>query len=213
MEFGKNNWVHAISTLVGTLLPALKLSCYNFYEVGPKFIHGKTCRNMIEVSPDGMIQCPKGSNCPKREIGNTHKRIMVEAKCLYTSDKFPKFPSYHIPLRRIPQVLAEMVAYGSEELGLVSYTLLSTTLILVQFDEELWSEIMKLVEEKYGVSKPFMPTKLHKACKHLKEMMEAFIKTNTTLICEVPSLRGEMVMDLSHVFLSPYAFTAPFIPE
>ena len=55
MEFGKNNEVHAISTLVGTLLPALKPSCYNFYEVGPKFIHGKTCKHIIEVSPDGII--------------------------------------------------------------------------------------------------------------------------------------------------------------
>ena len=67
MEFGKNNEVHTISTLVSTLLPALKPSCYNFYKVGPRFIHGKTCRNMIEVSPDGMIQCPKGSNCSNRD--------------------------------------------------------------------------------------------------------------------------------------------------
>ena len=37
MEFGKNNEVHAISTLVGTILPALKPSCYNFYKVGPRF--------------------------------------------------------------------------------------------------------------------------------------------------------------------------------
>ena len=33
MEFGKNNEAHAISTLVSTLLPALKPSCYNFYKV------------------------------------------------------------------------------------------------------------------------------------------------------------------------------------
>ena len=106
-----------------------------------------------------------------------------------------------------------MVAYGSEELWLVLYTLLSTTLILVQFNTDLWATILNLCEEKYGVAKPLMPTKIHKACKHLKEMMEASIKTNTRLICEVPSLRGELVMDLPPVFLSPYAFTAPFIAE
>ena len=55
MEFGKNNKAHAISTLVSTFLPALKPSCHNFYEAGSRFIHRKICRNMIEVSPDGMI--------------------------------------------------------------------------------------------------------------------------------------------------------------
>ena len=213
MEFGKNNEVHVISTLVGTLLPALKPSCYNFYEVGPKFIQGKTCKHIIEVSPDGMIQCPQGSNCSKREIGDTHKRLMVEVKCLYPSDEMPKFPYYTIPVRHVPQVLAEMVGYGCEELWLVSYTLLSTTLILVQFDADLWEELMNLCEEKYGVAKPLMPTKIHKSCKILKAKMESFIKTHTRLICEVPSLRGELVVELPPVFLSPYALTSPFIVE
>ena len=188
MEFGKNNEVHAVSTLVSTLLPALKPSCYNFYEVGPRFIHRKTCRNKIEVSPDGMIQCPQGSNCSNREIGNRHIQIMVEVKCLYPSDEFPKSPYYHIPVRHVPQVLAGMVAYGSEELWLVPYTLLSTMLILVQFDADLWAELLDLCEEKYGVTKPLVPTKIHKSCKNLKEKMESFIKTNTRLLCEVPSL-------------------------
>ena len=213
MEFGKNNEVHAISTLVGTILPALKLSCYNFYQAGHRFIHRKTCRNMIEVSPDGMIQCPQGSNCSYREIGDTHKRIMVEVKCLYPSDEFLKFLSYHIPVRHVPQVLAEIVACGSEELWLMSYTLLSITLILVQFNADLWAEMLNLCEEKYGFAKPLMPTKIHKSCKNLNEKMESFIKTNTMLLCEVPSLRGELVIDLPPVFLSPYAFRSPFTVE
>ena len=162
MEFGKNNEVHAISALVGTLLPALKSSCYKFYEVGPRFIYGKTCRDMIGY--DGMIQCPQGSNCSNRGIGDTHKRIMVKVKCLYPSDEVPKFLSYHIPVRHVPQVLAEMVADGSEELWLVSYTLLSTTVILVQFDADLWAEMLNLCEEKYGVARPLMPAKIHKSC-------------------------------------------------
>ena len=119
---------------------------------------------------------------------------MVEAKCLYPSDEFPKFPSYNIPVRHVPQVLAEMVAYGSEELWLVSYTLLSTTLILVQFDADVWEEMLNLCEEKYGVAKPVMPTKIHKSCKILKAKMESFIKTDTRLLCEVPSLQELMCL-------------------
>ena len=106
-----------------------------------------------------------------------------------------------------------MVAYGSEELWLVSYTLLSTTLILVQFNADLWEEMLNLCEEKYGVAKPLMPTKIHKSCKILKEKMESFIKTNTRLLCEVLSLQGELVIDVPAVFLSRYAFTSPFIVE
>ena len=113
---------------------------------------------------------------------------MVEVKCLYPSDEFPKFLYYHIPVRHVPKVLAKMIAYGSEELWLVSYTLLSTTLILVQFDADLWADMLNLCEEKEGVAKPLMPTKIHKSCKNLKEKMESFIKPNTRLLCEVPSL-------------------------
>ena len=40
LDFGNENAIHAISTIVGLLLPALKLCCFSFYEVGPKFIHG-----------------------------------------------------------------------------------------------------------------------------------------------------------------------------
>ena len=44
-EFKKENEVHAISTLVGLLLPALKPKCYSFYEVGPQFIPGQNRAN------------------------------------------------------------------------------------------------------------------------------------------------------------------------
>ena len=38
-------------------------------------------------------------------------------------------------------------------------------------------------------------------------------QANTRLLCEVPSLRGELMIDFAPVFLSPYAFTSPFIVE
>ena len=83
----------------------------------------------------------------------------------------------------------------------------------MQFDADLWEKLMNLCEEKYGVAKPLMPTKIHKSCKILKAKMESFIKTHTRLICEVPSLRGKLVVELPPVFLFPYALTSPFIVE
>ena len=42
IKFGQENEVHAISTFVGLMLPALKPKCYSFYEVDPQFIHCQT---------------------------------------------------------------------------------------------------------------------------------------------------------------------------
>ena len=70
IDFGKENEVHAISTLVGLILPALKPKCYSFYEVGPQFIHGETRPNLIEVSADGLIECPSGQTCINRRAAD-----------------------------------------------------------------------------------------------------------------------------------------------
>ena len=158
IKFGQENKVHAISTLVGLMLPALKPKCYSFYEVGPQFIHGQTRENLIEVSADGVIECPVGPTCSNKKIVDPHKCIVVEAKCMYPSMEFPKFPLYFLPFRHVPQVLAKMKAYGAQQLWLVTYTVHSTMLIEVDFDPILWDKIMSLIEKKYGIPKPVVPT-------------------------------------------------------
>ena len=67
------------------MIPALKPKCYSFYEVGPQFIHGQTQENLIEVSADGIIECPVGPTCSNKKIADPHKHIVVEAKCMYPS--------------------------------------------------------------------------------------------------------------------------------
>ena len=156
IKFGKENKVQAISTLVGLILPALKTKCYSFYEVDPQFIQGQNRANLIEVSADGIIECPIGPTCSNKRVPDQHKRIVVEAKCMYPSIDFPKFPLY-LPFCHVPQVLAEMKAYDAQQLWLVTYTLQSTTLIKVDFDPILWDNIMSLAEKKYGIWKPVVP--------------------------------------------------------
>ena len=129
IEFRKENEVHAISTLVGLLLPALKPKCYSFYEVGPQFIPGQNRVNLLEVSMDGIIECTIGPTCSNKRVPYKHKCIVVEAKCIFPSTDFPKFPSYSLPFHHVPQVLAKMKAYNAEQLWLVTYTIQSTTLI------------------------------------------------------------------------------------
>ena len=186
IQFRKENEVHVISTLVGLILPALKTKCYSFYEVGTQFIQGHKRANLIEVSADGIIECPIGPTYSNKRVPDQHKCIVVEAKCMYLSTDFPKFPSYSPPFCHVPQVLAEMKAYNAQQLWLVTYTLQSTTLVEVDFDPILWDKIMNLAEKKYGIPKPVVPIRLHEESKSLRPEMMNFIRTHSRLVCEVP---------------------------
>ena len=95
IQFGCENEIHAISTLVGLAMPELLPPCYVFLECGPMFIHGQNWRNLIKVSGDGMLQCKNGKNCNQKHPKDW--RIAVETKCLYPSEDFPKFPLYRMP--------------------------------------------------------------------------------------------------------------------
>ena len=135
--------MHAISTLVGLILPALKTKCYSFYKVGPQFIQGQNRVNLIEVSADEITECQIGPTCSNKRVPDQHKLIVVEAECIY-------------PIH-VPQVLAEIKAYNAQQLWLLPYTLQTTTLIKVDFDPILWDKIMSLAEKKYGIPKPVVP--------------------------------------------------------
>ena len=203
IKFGCENEIHAISTLVGLAMPALLPSCYVFLECGPMFIHGQNCRNLIEVSGDGMLQCKNGENCNQKHPKD--RRIAVEAKHLYPSEDFPKFPLYRMPMQHIPQTLCEMAVNNVTELWLLSVTLFSMSIIVVYFDPNLWEKLMDLAEETYGGDKVCVPTKLHHLCKSLKVDLVNFVDTHTRCIGEYPSLCGELVINLPQVYLSPYA--------
>ena len=93
IDFGVENEIHTISTIVGLLLSALKPSCFSFYEVGPKFIHRRKRKNLI-VSADGIIVCTLEDKCPNKEIAKSHRRIAVEIKGVCPSKEQPNFLNY-----------------------------------------------------------------------------------------------------------------------
>ena len=63
IQFGTENEINAIASVVGLLMPALLPSCFAFFEVGPQFIHGIHRENLIKVSADGIINCTHGDSC------------------------------------------------------------------------------------------------------------------------------------------------------
>ena len=203
IHFGIANEIHAVATLVGCIMPALLPPCYVFLESGPAFIHGSSWKNLIEVSVDGIIQCKNGEVCTHDHRGR--KKIAVEVKCHYPTDNFPKFPMYRLPTRYVPQMLAEMVVHGVEELWLLSYTLSIMTVNVVYFDVTLWQKLLHLTEYKYGAENVAILMKLHPVIKSLKSDLVKFINTHTRYICEVPSFRGEINVNLPDGYISPCA--------
>ena len=90
----------------------------------------------------------------------------------------------------------ELVIYKADELWLISFTLYSVTLIVVYFDEVLWSKLLNLAEEKYGQNNIPVPNRLHLQSKLLKQDLMKFTETHCKFILEVPSLGGELAVNL-----------------
>ena len=81
LDLGKDFEKHGIATLVGAIMPALLPPCYMFFEVSTFILQTPSGRDIICVSPDGLLVCTLGQDCPYQEVFD-HKRIAVEIKFL-----------------------------------------------------------------------------------------------------------------------------------
>ena len=60
LDHGKINEIHRIATICAILMPSLLPSCIQFVEDGCYFVDGDVIPKLLEVSPDGTIECQKG---------------------------------------------------------------------------------------------------------------------------------------------------------
>ena len=207
-DHGKKNEVNAISTLISTVLPAMLPECFAFFEVGPKFIHSQNREQLMEVSADGFIMCANGcQDCPNY-AKHGDRKIIIEIKSPYPSEDIPENVYYEVPPRHVPQLLAEMEAYNSSELWLVCSIKRSCTFISVEFDEDLWNSIWNIVTELYADEKPKMPTRIHPSIRDLRMRIASFTRSNSVLMCEVPTITGEY----GNVYIDPN-FSSPYSPN
>ena len=204
-DHGTRNKINAIATLVSTIVPAYLPACFAFYEVGPCFISGESRKNILEVSADGILQCAFGENCPNVDIHGP-RRIVVEIKSPVPQQNVPETIYYEVPTRYVPQIQAELKAYDCSELWLVCSTAISTSVIVINYDNILWESIFKIMEELYGPEKPVIPTRLHGHLKDLRVTIAKSKKTHSHLMCEVPTVTGEAGnITLDPHFKSPYS--------
>ena len=145
-DHGTKNEVNATSTLITTVAPAFLPACYAFYEVGPAFVHTQDGKYILEVSVDGVMQCSLGKECPNYNIHSDH-RILVEFKSSVPQENIAETIFYEVPPRYMPQLQSQMKAYVCDEVWLVCSTVISATVIIVHFDENLLSDIWSLLLE------------------------------------------------------------------
>ena len=205
-DHGTKNEVNAIATLISTVIPAYLPACYAFYEVGPAFVGCDEYPKLLEVSADGILQCSLGQeSCPNYHI-HSDRKIVVEIKSPTPQENVTETIFYEIPNRYVPQVQSEMKAYGCLESWLLCSTAISASVIVVQFDEDLWKCLWDLTVQLYAPEKPNIPTKLHESVKELKLEVASSKNRTTKLLCEVPTVTGEYGnITVDPNFSSPYS--------
>ena len=204
-DHGTRNEVNATATLLSTVVPAYLPACYAFYKVGPTFINAEDRDNLLEVSADGLLQCSFGKDCPNYHI-HGDRRILVEMKSPVPQENIAETIFYEVPSRYIAQVQAQLKAYMCNELWFVCSIAISATVIVVHFDEKLWTSIWDIIVDLYMPEKPKIPTRLHPNIKQLRCDIIESKSTHTSFLCEVPMVTGEYgTVTIPNNFTSPYA--------
>ena len=179
LEYGTKNEIHAIATLVGKILPVYgaKLS---YIEEGCYKVNIGENQVPLVVSPDGSVR------------GEPFGEVLfgVECKCPYPDKTYTTQVHYKIPKYYVTQILAEMHVLNVKHLYYICYTSESTTVFLVEFDEELWEDIKQEVDRIYTKDRPVRPDKKSAAIPVIKEKIENFLINNVTFLVEIPSVYG-----------------------
>ena len=180
-----------------------------FFEVGAKFISGTSCRDKIEVSPDGILKCTECDNC----LDNHEKKnILIEIKSPFLMKENPHVTTYDIPVRYIPQLLCEMEVWESSELWLLCGTMESVMLFQCFHDKPLLQKLFSMKDDLYTSEKPNIPTRLHPSVPEMKENLRKYILMHTVFKGEFPALTGEYCKVFeSDVIPSAYRVTPPAI--
>ena len=148
MQYGTDNEINAVSTLVGRIMPVVAPDlCY----------HEEGCYRLDDnsfmiVSPDGSLRKDDDS-CV----------MGVEFKC-------PTIKVHtEVPVRYYLQCLAEMEVLDCDQLLFVSWRPDITTVFLILRNSTLFRDAYEVAKLIYGDTNPKRPTKLLESSKRLKE--------------------------------------------
>ena len=196
MDYGTENEIHAIATLVALILPAVRPPCFSVYELG-SFSINDNIENVLITSPDGLAQCSQGENCEYKQLHtHIHNKIGIEYKCTFQSDKStksPNYPSYELPVRHVPQVLSTMAVLDCSQLLLITFTPTSVSVIIVDFDPELWNKLWSKVCFLFDSKNPSIPKRLDLPIKQMRSQLVNFVHTKSHFLFEVLLFHGSIL--------------------
>ena len=208
MDYGTENEIHAIATLVALILPAVRPPCFSVYELG-SFSINCNIKNLLITSPDGLVQCSQGENCEYKQSHTCiHNKIGIEYKCIFQSDKSPNYPSYELPVRHVPQVLSTMAVLDCSQLLLITFTLTSVSVIIVDFDPELWNKLWSKACFLFDSENPSIPKRLDLQIKQMRSQLVNFVHTKSHFLFEVPSFCGSILHKIPCKITNAYFPTA-----
>ena len=204
LDYGTENEIHAVTTLVGLILPALRPPCFSVYELGSFSIDGQI-QNLLVVSPDGLAQCSQGDTCQYKEsYPQIHQKLAIEYKCIFQSENSPNYPSYELPVHHVPQVLCTMAVLECSHLLLIAFTPSSVSVIIVEFDEVLWNKLWSKACILFDMENPPMPKKVDPEIKKLCSELLNFVQTKAHFILEVPVFCGSILQEIPCTILNAY---------
>ena len=153
LKYGSDNEINSLATLVATVMPSLLSPCCIMYEEGVSFVGTDNIPQFMEVSPDGVIKptCNYAHDCGYCTSDMGHKVLTVEVKCPYQNKDENSLPvHYQIPTYYAIQLLCQMKAKETTAAIYVCYSKESSTIFLLEFDQEVWEKVSYITLELYG---------------------------------------------------------------
>lgn len=157
MEYGTNNEINAIATLVTKVLPVLH-PCLEYREEGCIPLYREDKFTMI-VSPDGSLE---GNS----EVEGKTTKMAIELKCpvsnLHTN----------VPERYILQCLSEMYALQVHKLLYLCWRPDVSSVFELSFNQSLFQDALEECLKIVDVQKPKRPVKISKSVQGLKKRVQ-----------------------------------------
>ena len=153
---------------------------------------------MLELSPDGIIECHYDeNNCPDN-CAAVCNGITIEIKCPFLDSPYYNY-RYHIPKRYVPQVMSEMFTQETFKGWFIVCSSDSVSVLEFECNEEIWTQISPILVDLYGKEDIKKPIKLPPNIHILHKITEQYGKESIKILAEVPVYTGSENYDLLSV--------------
>ena len=127
---------------------------------------------MLLASPDGSLRALSDSTC--LHVYEPHASFAIEIKCPFPGSIYKPKIHYEMLFYYVPQILCEMAALNTNTLLYICYSTESTTLLVAEFDSDLWEVIVSDMLRLYRDVDWKCPTKLSPELKDTKEKLKEY---------------------------------------